>query len=68
MKYQAVARQKIIGAQNDQDLRALEGIIYGPIYECEEITKEIEEKLIEELLEGNPEFSYDSSNVELVKD
>ena len=40
----------------------------GQFMSIEEITKEIEEKLIEELLEANPKFSYDRCNVEQVRD
>ena len=66
MKYQAVARANISGAVNDEDLRALNGIVFGQIYDIDEMTAEIERQLINDLLDNNPDFVYQDCKVEPV--
>lgn len=66
MKYQAVARANISGGANDEDLRALNGIVFGQIYDIDEMTAEIERQLINDLLDNNPDFAYQDCKVEPV--
>lgn len=46
MKVQVIARQ--MESESDNDLRALDAIQFGPVHEVDELTVDVEERLLNE--------------------
>ena len=53
---------------NETGLKALDGILYGPVWEIKELTIDVAEKMNDEFCKLYPDFIYDHLEILTEKD
>ena len=54
--------------KDEVSLRALNCILYGPVWEIKELTNEIADKMVEEFNKLFPDFRYDHLEIQILKE
>lgn len=49
------------------DLKALDCILYGPVWEIEELTMDIADKMRDEFVKLHPDFRYDHLEIRTIQ-